>query len=402
MSGNPQRAVSNSPINTMSQNDSVPQDEYRSQVVDVLANTMNNCLAELGYHPDFTQQLQTIHEWNIRLRNENAKLFQDNKKLAQLIGMQNERISKTVPNIPLNQGVADLQIRLQAVELNRQELLNQHHAALEEIGFLRQEVARLNRMLRVRLTSTSGSSQVPVQTQVPPQTHIPVHTHISQTGFLPMYDGSPPALPGFYSSPGQQAHGSRLRTIDTSVARSLTHQSPTASAIERMVRGYMLDPGTPVTQMPGRRSSDVAMTAYPPAGPSATTSPNVEMIDLRTHEEPEPKAEPQPTPQINGDVSLPETLPQRAEEKQEMQEAQESDLIQDCIDANFVEKEDEEGSGRFWCRMCRSRHQAGISQVPPEPFMNASRDSLIQHCEAEHPSGWERLKQAIQEQEGSD
>ncbi|EED79067.1 predicted protein [Postia placenta Mad-698-R] len=170
--------------------DSVPQDEYRSQVVDVLANTMNNCLAELGYHPDFTQQLQTIHEWNIRLRNENAKLFQDNKKLAQLIGMQNERISKTVPNIPLNQGVADLQIRLQAVELNRQELLNQHHAALEEIGFLRQEVARLNRMLRVRLTSTSGSSQVPVQTQVPPQTHIPVHTHISQTGFLPMYDGN--------------------------------------------------------------------------------------------------------------------------------------------------------------------------------------------------------------------
>lgn len=190
--------------------DSVPQDEYRSQVVDVLANTMNNCLAELGYHPDFTQQLQTIHEWNIRLRNENAKLFQDNKKLAQLIGMQNERISKTVPNIPLNQGVADLQIRLQAVELNRQELLTQHHAAyvfrnapcfasnlirsqiscsLEEIGFLRQEVARLNRMLRVRLTSTSGSSQVPVQTQVPPQTHIPVHTHISQTGFLPMYDG---------------------------------------------------------------------------------------------------------------------------------------------------------------------------------------------------------------------
>jgi len=80
----------------------------------------------------------------------------------------------------------------------------------------------------------------------------------------------------------------------------------------------------------------------------------------------------------------------------------EPDFLQECVDANFVENDDEEGSGRLWCLMCRSRHQAGAVEEAPKPFISAGLEELVQHCEREHPRGWERLKSAVQDQQNSE
>ncbi|OBZ76049.1 hypothetical protein A0H81_03887 [Grifola frondosa] len=68
-----------------------------------------------------------------------------------------------------------------------------------------------------------------------------------------------------------------------------------------------------------------------------------------------------------------------------------STLLDDCIEANF--EEDDEDEARRWCRMCRSRFQAGHTKEPPTPFVDASQDILADHCERVHPKGWEILKQ---------
>lgn len=78
------------------------------------------------------------------------------------------------------------------------------------------------------------------------------------------------------------------------------------------------------------------------------------------------KTEPEPIPTpVNSDTNVEmvdltleeDVEEERARKKPRMDdESQESDFIQDCIDANFVEDEDDEDSGKLWCRMCRSVH----------------------------------------------
>ncbi|KAI0638370.1 hypothetical protein C8Q77DRAFT_1154026 [Trametes polyzona] len=75
---------------------------------------------------------------------------------------------------------------------------------------------------------------------------------------------------------------------------------------------------------------------------------------------------------------------------------QESTLEEDCIEASF--DEDDEDENKLWCTMCRSRYKAGHTSEVPQPFVNASQQELIAHCENVHPRGWEILKQKVAEQ----
>ncbi|TFK88932.1 hypothetical protein K466DRAFT_598222 [Polyporus arcularius HHB13444] len=72
---------------------------------------------------------------------------------------------------------------------------------------------------------------------------------------------------------------------------------------------------------------------------------------------------------------------------------------EECIEANFDEDDDDES--KLWCRMCRSRFKTGHTTEEPTPFVNASQQQLIEHCETIHPRGWEILKLKVAKQRGA-
>ena len=90
----------------------------------MLASTLNNGFAELGLFPDYLSTVHALYEWNRRLSDENARLFSDNRKLAQLIGMQNTRLgSQSGGKDATNH---ELHARLQEIEMSRYEFIRQN------------------------------------------------------------------------------------------------------------------------------------------------------------------------------------------------------------------------------------------------------------------------------------
>ncbi|KAF9478175.1 hypothetical protein BDN70DRAFT_65014 [Pholiota conissans] len=56
--------------------------EMRSKVVEILADTANGCLQELGYYPGMPAKLQASEARNKAWQTENVKLYEDNVRLA--------------------------------------------------------------------------------------------------------------------------------------------------------------------------------------------------------------------------------------------------------------------------------------------------------------------------------
>ncbi|KAF4619302.1 hypothetical protein D9613_005165 [Agrocybe pediades] len=54
----------------------------RDRIVEILANTANGCLSELGLHPNLRMNLIELEQQNAKWQQENLKLFQDNQRLV--------------------------------------------------------------------------------------------------------------------------------------------------------------------------------------------------------------------------------------------------------------------------------------------------------------------------------
>ncbi|KAL6305812.1 hypothetical protein BKA93DRAFT_197616 [Sparassis latifolia] len=80
--------------------------------------------------------------------------------------------------------------------------------------------------------------------------------------------------------------------------------------------------------------------------------------------------------------------------------SEERQILQECVEENFEEGEGED-EGRLFCGMCRSRHFARGTEEPPQPFVDATLEELVAHCEHEHPRGWERLKDLVKQHQDS-
>jgi hypothetical protein len=65
----------------------------RTKIIQLLSSTANGCLSELGYFPGMPEQFQQILQTNAALQNDNAKLFEDNRALARVVAMQNDRLA---------------------------------------------------------------------------------------------------------------------------------------------------------------------------------------------------------------------------------------------------------------------------------------------------------------------
>ncbi|KAH9943278.1 uncharacterized protein BXZ73DRAFT_74270 [Epithele typhae] len=95
-----------------------------------------------------------------------------------------------------------------------------------------------------------------------------------------------------------------------------------------------------------------------------------------------------------------------------------STIEEDCLDAGF--DEDKNDDNTLWCRMCRRarfatlcfarltpryprlRFEKGHTSLQPTPFVNATQDVLLRHCESVHPYGWEILRNKIIEQRAAE
>jgi hypothetical protein len=79
--------------------------DLRNKIVDLLSTTANGCLSELGYFPGMQDQFQQLIQTNMHLQNDNAKLFEDNRALARVVAIQNDRLAFSAgeDNIKLKQ-----------------------------------------------------------------------------------------------------------------------------------------------------------------------------------------------------------------------------------------------------------------------------------------------------------
>ncbi|EGO02057.1 hypothetical protein SERLA73DRAFT_71204 [Serpula lacrymans var. lacrymans S7.3] len=67
--------------------------ELHTHVVKLLSSTTNNCLSELGYYPNIQSDLRGALDRNHSLEANNTKLFEDNRRLAGVVAVQNDRLA---------------------------------------------------------------------------------------------------------------------------------------------------------------------------------------------------------------------------------------------------------------------------------------------------------------------
>ncbi|TFK55580.1 hypothetical protein OE88DRAFT_1731253 [Heliocybe sulcata] len=65
----------------------------RGEVIEILSNTANGVLAELGYYPGIVPQLEAAHAAIADLRKQNTALWEDNRRLAQCLEVVKARLT---------------------------------------------------------------------------------------------------------------------------------------------------------------------------------------------------------------------------------------------------------------------------------------------------------------------
>ncbi|PCH40882.1 hypothetical protein WOLCODRAFT_143274 [Wolfiporia cocos MD-104 SS10] len=434
-----------------SQNDGVQDADVIGPLTRMVSNTVNKVFTERGYHPDTLEQLRTVQEWNARLRDENAKLFNDNRKLTYLMAMQNEQLSKVqlAAAIPQNATpaiVIEQQQQMQAIERNYNEVQHSLQLARQEINHLRAELARLTHPSQAASKPPTDGGPTASGSQQRPN----VHPNLSTV--------APPGFPMPVSVPVRHfANRLPLSSFNTAVARHAFGQGyapagPSQSRLMQPPYGAYMAPVMPATQLVGpykleqpqgqgfpmyaetpktlvsRREQhqgrmvetiDLTMdmdeeteekpvvqrTPQVPSAPQAAQQAPSEpgpQVEKPAPAEPEPKVEETQEAEVSGAVA--EALSHGALMELDLEVPMdgsadvEEDFIQDCVDATFIEDEGEAGSNKLWCKMCRSRHAAGVTTQAPEPFVNATVQTLVEHCEREHPRGWECLQEDVKRQ----
>ena len=96
----------------------------RNRVIEVLAGTANGCLSELGYYPGMPQRMAEMEQHNRQWQTENVKLFEDNRRLVEVIRSQNERLDwSRLPDANRIAKIIELQEENRFLKSQRDELL---------------------------------------------------------------------------------------------------------------------------------------------------------------------------------------------------------------------------------------------------------------------------------------
>lgn len=113
------------------------------EVLALLAETQNKCLAELGYRPTLLQEYVALQKTCAMLSADNQKLYADNRSLATFIQQQDQRVS--LLQAPLDQQKVHLtkmheQSRLLTQE--RDEMAGRLHHAYVNFVYIRMGIRR--------------------------------------------------------------------------------------------------------------------------------------------------------------------------------------------------------------------------------------------------------------------
>jgi len=74
---------------------SVNNSATRERIVEILSNTANGCLSELGYYPGMWVKLKELEQQNAKWQEENVKLYQDNRRLVKVV-QQNQAVVNNI------------------------------------------------------------------------------------------------------------------------------------------------------------------------------------------------------------------------------------------------------------------------------------------------------------------
>ncbi|KAH7930685.1 hypothetical protein BV22DRAFT_46867 [Leucogyrophana mollusca] len=105
--------------------------DLRTALVEILSGTSNGCLAELGYFPGMTDKLQQSTQAVSRLQGDNARLYQDNCRLASTSKTMERhlRFLRAGENAQLAH-LAQLERQLETSNMEKAALIRKNHEIL--------------------------------------------------------------------------------------------------------------------------------------------------------------------------------------------------------------------------------------------------------------------------------
>ncbi|KAI0375835.1 hypothetical protein BV20DRAFT_959894 [Pilatotrama ljubarskyi] len=178
------------------------------------------------------------------------------------------------------------------------------------------------------------------------------------------------------------------QTQDGARKRRKTEHTP--ESLPSPTKGPATQYPSPMTPTTGHTADHFQPSAHPAQASVPHPNPMAPLPVQPSHEANTPN---QPAP-------LPVPLPLPSASGDDVTMDQQTTVEEDCLEANF--EDDEEDENKLWCTMCRSRYKAGHTTEPPQPFIGASQEELIAHCESVHPHGWGILKERVAEQRAAE
>lgn len=145
--------------------------ELREKIVEILSNTANGCLIELGYYPGITQKLKQLEATNVTWQTENVKLYDDNRRLLETVrGLQERLRLVSVPEVQKLERIRRLESEVQTL---REAIARQHPDSAgfqKEFNRLKESYAHaFNEVNRLTGLLQSQSTAIRPSTHVGPQ-----------------------------------------------------------------------------------------------------------------------------------------------------------------------------------------------------------------------------------------
>ncbi|KAI0650548.1 hypothetical protein C8Q79DRAFT_392120 [Trametes meyenii] len=256
-------------------------EEPDAEIMAIMSQTQNKCFAEMGYYPTLLQEFQDLQKHCLLLRNDNQKLYSDNRSLAQFIQEQDRRIqSLSIPHEQRVRADADTQEVLRLLKAERDELNGRLHAALNEILLLRQELSRFvpsALVLPAHERAASGAmQQVPQQRVVSTPVASPMVPEHSSANIV-----RPPPPQQFVTRhrpiqplPAPRMTPHNLSPLQTSAPPTISHQRRPSGPIPLNAAGPSSTSASPIHNFNGLNIASPASSRPSTANASAAPSPS--------------------------------------------------------------------------------------------------------------------------------
>lgn len=189
----------------------------------------------------------------------------------------------------------------------------------------------------------------------------------------------PPASTSYpiVSTPEESSHPNPSDPIEDIVEEYVPAEAPeqrpeTPSADVKMESQAIDLPTTSTTTLSPPPTADTSASTVlsPVASATDTTAMDTEDVEMRAADEEDA-------------MSSDEDEPLRLD-------AEGLRVVEDCLEELFDEDDDDPNSKV--CMLCRNRFQSGAITEEPTIYVKATEQELVDHCVAEHPTAWERLR----------